>query len=127
MRPAGLWWLPIGSVPEVEAEDLQRWLEDGRPLRLVDARTRLEYESGTIRDAQFAPLTETPASLERLELDDSRPVVVLCLSGHRSRPGTRWLRAKGIEAYSLRGGIGAWKRAGFLLNSPNGKGPPNSE
>jgi len=120
LRPAGLWWLPIGRVPEVKAQDLKRWLENGQQPRLVDARTRFEYESGTIEDAQFAPLTDTPAVLERLDLDDSQPVVVLCRSGHRSRPGTRWLRAKGIEAYSLQGGINAWLQAGFTLNSPNG-------
>jgi rhodanese-related sulfurtransferase len=42
--------------------------------------------------------------------------VVLCLSGHRSLPGTRWLRARGFEAYSLEGGLMAWKKTGFELN-----------
>jgi rhodanese-related sulfurtransferase len=59
-----------------------------------------------------------PASIQRLPIDPDHPVIMLCLSGHRSRPGTRWLRARGIEAYSLKGGILAWKQAGYQLNEP---------
>lgn len=121
MKLAGLWWLPLGRVPEVNVEQLQRWLELGQPVQLLDARTEMEYQQGTIESADFAPLSETPAVLQNLPLDPSQPVVVLCLSGHRSRPGTRWLRAQGIEAYSLQGGIMAWKRAGLPLSNSNGK------
>ena len=116
MRLSALWWLPAGKAPEVSPEELARWLEEGRSLQLVDARARPEYERGTIRDSRHAPLTEMPASMERLEFDPTRPVVVLCLTGHRSLPGARWLRARGIEAYSLKGGIMAWRRAGYRLD-----------
>lgn len=98
------------------AQELKRWLDEGRNLALVDARTRLEYDSGSIGNARHAPLTDMPASMQRLELGPEKPVVVLCLSGHRSRPGTRWLRAHGVEAYSLQGGISAWTRAGLPLD-----------
>jgi rhodanese-related sulfurtransferase len=105
------WWLPIGGVPEVSPKELQHWLADGRPLQLADARTALEYHQGTIDHARHAPVTEMPASVERLNLDPRVPVVMLCLSGHRSVPGTRWLRAHGYEAYSLQGGLMAWRKA----------------
>jgi rhodanese-related sulfurtransferase len=55
-----------------------------------------------------------PDSMARQNLDREIPVVVLCLSGHRSLPGTRWLRARGYEAYSLRGGLMAWRKAGSI-------------
>jgi rhodanese-related sulfurtransferase len=118
LRLPRLWWLPAGRVPEIKAEDLKQWLDEGRPLQLVDARTALEFRQGTIADALHAPLTEMPGSIQRLDLQTGVPVVVLCLSGHRSLPGTRWLRARGYEAYSLQGGILAWKRAGLDLNPP---------
>jgi rhodanese-related sulfurtransferase len=82
---------------------------------LVDARTGLEYHQGTIGPARHAPLTGMPYSIARLNLDVEVPVVVLCLTGHRSLPGTRWLRARGYAAYSLQGGILAWLRAGYEL------------
>lgn len=112
-----LWRLPIGRVPEVDPQTLAGWLEHGQPVQLVDARTFLEYKQGTIHNARHAPLTETPAALAGLNLDPRLPVVMLCLSGHRSLPGTRWLRARGYEAYSLKGGILAWRLARYKLHS----------
>lgn len=116
-----LWWLPVGNVPEVDSQELSRWLAEGRSLQLADARTRMEYDQGSIGEAQYAPLTEMPSSLERLHLDPSKPVVMLCLSGHRSRPGVRWLRTRGYQAYSLKGGVMAWTKKGLPLNPPNGR------
>ena len=117
MKLPFLWWLPIGRVPEIEAEKLHGWLEEGKQIQIVDARTTSEFKQGTIGQAQHAPVTGMPGSIERLDFDAQRPVVVLCATGHRSRPGTRWLRARGIQAYSLKGGVMAWKRAGYPLNS----------
>jgi len=113
-----LWWLPFGKVPEIDPQTFHRWLEAGKAVQIVDARTSLEFNQGTIEDARHAPLTEMPGSMKTLDLDKDTPVVVLCSSGHRSRPGTRWLRARNIEAYSLKGGVSAWERAGYPLNPP---------
>lgn len=120
MRFPSLWWLPLGKVPEVSPDDLHAWLMNGKQVQVVDARTLLEFQQGTIADAHHAPLTDMPGSLEKLPIDPQRPVVVLCLTGHRSRPGTRWLRAKGIKAYSLAGGVIAWKKAGYNVQPPKG-------
>jgi rhodanese-related sulfurtransferase len=116
------WWLPFGGVPEISSERLHRWIQEDRPVQLVDARTAFEFQQGTVSGAQHAPLTGLPDVLERLELNPEQPVVFLCLSGHRSRPGTRLLRSRGFEAYSLRGGIMAWRRAGYALEEP--ESPP---
>ena len=96
LRPilSRLWWLPLGKVPEVDPAGLKRWLEESRPLQIIDARTGLEYQSGTIAGASHAPVTGLPGSIDRLDLDPEKPVVLLCLSGHRSLPGTRLLRAR---------------------------------
>lgn len=112
------WWLPVGQAPEISSQDLKTWLAEGRPVQIVDARTALEYASGTIRRAHHAPLVGMPDSLERVPLDPQHPVVVLCLSGHRSLPGTRWLRRRGYRAFSLQGGLLAWRSAGNSLVKP---------
>lgn len=113
-----LWWLPVGRVPEITPQELHQWLAEGRPVQLIDARTAVEYHAGTIGSAKFAPLTSMPESVRRIDFDPAKPVVALCLTGHRSRPSVRWLRARGLEAYSLQGGITAWKAAGYLLEPP---------
>lgn len=112
------WFLPFGRVPEIPPAELKRWLDEGRPLQIFDARSGLEYRQGTIGGASHAPVTEMPRSMSRQKLNPSIPVVVLCLSGHRSLPGVRWLRARGYEAYSLQGGVLAWKKAGYGVETP---------
>ena len=104
------------GVPEISPNELSVWMEEHRPLQLVDSRTGAEYRQGTIGKARHAPVTDLPEAIDRLKLDPSRPVVVLCLSGHRSVPGTRLLRQRGFEAYSLKGGLIAWRAVGYRLD-----------
>jgi rhodanese-related sulfurtransferase len=118
MRLKRFWWLPFGKAPQVSPKQLKQWLDDGMPLQLVDSRTEIEYSQGTIDSAQHAPVTRLPGSVDRLNLDPNKPVVFLCLSGHRSLSGTRLLRSRGVEAYSLSGGITAWKLRGYALKKP---------
>jgi rhodanese-related sulfurtransferase len=105
-----IWRLPIGEAPEISPQQLKEWLDEGKPMQLIDARSELEYQQGTLLSARLAPVTNLPAAIDRINLDPSIPVIVLCLSGHRSLPGTRLLRSRGFEAYSLRGGLIAWKK-----------------
>jgi rhodanese-related sulfurtransferase len=119
MRLKRFWWLPFGRAPEISPKQLKQWLDEGKPVQLVDSRTELEYRQGTIDSAHHAPVTSLPASIDRLDLDPKKPVVVLCLSGHRSLPGTRLLRSRGVEAYSMRGGITSWKLKGFPTTKPD--------
>lgn len=102
------WWLPFGRIPEISPAELNSWLEAGKPLQVVDARTALEYQQNHIEGARLAPVTGLPGSIDRLQLDQRQPVVVICLSGHRSRPGVRLLRRRGFQAFSLKGGMLAW-------------------
>jgi rhodanese-related sulfurtransferase len=120
MKMPSHWRLPFGRVPEIEPGQFKRWLDEGKPLQIVDSRTAAEYRQGTIGAALHAPVTDLPGSLQSHSFDAQVPIVVLCLSGHRSIPGTRWLRSQGYEAYSLKGGILAWKQAGFKLKRPGG-------
>ena len=126
MKPPSLWWLPFGGVPEITPAKLHRWLQEGCPVQLVDSRTGLEFRQGTVSVARHAPVTDLPGAVDHLELDPEKPVIFLCLSGHRSRPGTRLLRSRGVEAYSLKGGIMAWRRAGYPLEEPETSSGANS-
>jgi rhodanese-related sulfurtransferase len=75
------------GAPEISPHELHHWLEAGRPLQLVDARSALEFQQGSLPGAQHAPVTDLPDGLDRLDLKPSAPVIMLCLSGHRSQPG----------------------------------------
>lgn len=109
----------IGSVPEISARELNVLLESSDPgdsFYIIDVRSAAEFSAGHIKGAVHCPLLSTGAFHERvakLGLDTSKPVYTICLSAHRSIPATRQLRAKGIEARQLQGGMRAWRAAGF--------------
>ncbi|WP_255513472.1 rhodanese-like domain-containing protein [Homoserinibacter sp. GY 40078] len=83
-------------------------MDDGAVL--VDVRTAGEWKTEHAPVARHVPLDQ----LERRagDLPADTPIVVMCQSGVRSAQGARMLRARGVDAHSLRGGILAWKRAG---------------
>lgn len=105
------WWFPFGSVPELSAVELGERLR-GRPApQLVDVRTPAEFAQGRVRGAINVPIGELRARLGALELDPARPVVAICLSGHRSVPAVRLLERGGFQASQLAGGMLAWRGA----------------
>lgn len=104
-------WAPFGAVPEIRAEELHAALAGADPPVLVDVRTRTEWEQSHIEGAIPAPIVRFEAELDRLAIDPARPVVVICLSAHRSIPAVRVLRARGFQAAAqLEGGMLAWWR-----------------
>ena len=102
-------WAPFGDVPEIGAEELRQALLGAEPPALVDVRTRVEWEQSHIEGSISVPILRFEERLDGLGLDAARPVVVLCLSAHRSIPAVRVLRARGFGAAAqLEGGMLAW-------------------
>ncbi len=108
------WWLPFGHVPELTAAELADELRNGRRPQLLDVRTPHEFREGHIKGAVNVPIAQLSHRLDRLKLKPRRPVVAICLSGHRSVPAVRLLRAHGWEDIrQLAGGMRAWRREGL--------------
>jgi rhodanese-related sulfurtransferase len=107
------WWLPFGSVPEVEAESLAAELRGPTPPVLLDVRTATEFAGGHVKGARSVPVTSLREALPGLGLAPGAAVVAICLSAHRSPPAVRLLRESGLEARQLRGGMIAWTSAGL--------------
>ena len=77
---------------------------------LVDVRENNEWKSGHAPRAVHIPLGQIDQGARRLT--KTRPVVVVCASGMRSRTAAKQLRALGYEATSVSGGMAALQRAG---------------
>ncbi|MCI3276679.1 rhodanese-like domain-containing protein [Streptomyces cylindrosporus] len=77
---------------------------------VVDARESYEYTAGHVPGARLMALRTVPARCGELPAD--RPVFVICAGGNRSRTVADWMNSRGIDAYSVTGGTGAWARAG---------------
>jgi adenylyltransferase/sulfurtransferase len=100
---------PASSVPEIEPSALRARLEAGEELLLLDVREPFEAELARIAGAQLIPLGELVHKLHEFEPWRTRPIVVHCHHGGRSRTACQRLRERGFERVeNLRGGIDAW-------------------
>ena len=94
---------------QVGVRELERWLEEGREMTLLDVRTPVEWEIARIEGSTLIPLQELP---ERVgEVGNGEGIVVsICHHGQRSARATALLRDRGLSAVNLAGGIDAWSR-----------------
>jgi UPF0176 protein len=95
-------------APRVSALQLKRWLDEGRPLLLLDARNDFEVELGTFRGARQLGLEsfrQFPDAARQLSSED-RPIVTFCTGGIRCEKAAALLLQRGFrEVYQLDGGI----------------------
>jgi rhodanese-related sulfurtransferase len=97
----------------MDARELSRALSNGSGPQLVDVRSPVEFADGHIAGAVNVPVLQLCAHVDAANLDRKRPVVAICLSGHRSIPVVRRLTGAGFDARQLQGGMLAWRRAGL--------------
>jgi rhodanese-related sulfurtransferase len=94
--------------PSVDGPTALRLVRDGASI--LDVREPDEWTTGHAPQAVHVPLGDVADAPPRLK--NHAPVVVMCASGMRSRAGAKQLRALGLQATSLSGGITAWQQAG---------------
>jgi sulfur-carrier protein adenylyltransferase/sulfurtransferase len=94
---------------EVTPEELEQRLGGADAPALLDVREPWEHAIAALPEARLVPMEELPHRLG--ELEPEREVVVYCHHGIRSAEVVLWLRAQGIPAVNLRGGIDAWALA----------------
>ena len=94
-------------IPEIAPDELAELLAkpaEERPA-LLDVRFPDEHAYVALPGSVLIPLPELDERAEELEAFKGRPVVVYCHHGVRSLDGAAYLRARGLDAVSLRGGI----------------------
>jgi adenylyltransferase/sulfurtransferase len=101
---------PEGSVEddfEIEVTDLKKWLDEGRPVTVLDVRNPEEYAIARIEGSKLIPLHELKDRLG--ELDPAATIVAHCHHGMRSARAVQFLRQMGFDrSINLAGGIDAW-------------------
>lgn len=103
----------------ISVETLRTWLEEGRQVSLVDVRPLSERAAGAIPGSLHIDAYETlkahdPAALADLALPRDRPVVTICAAGKTaSQVAAEQLAARGLQVFSLEGGMKAWSAAGY--------------
>ena len=100
-------------IPEIDPSTLAPQLSgppETRPV-LLDVRFPEEHAYVALPGSVLIPLPELDERAEELEAFRGRPIVVYCHHGVRSLDGAAYLRSRGLEAVSLRGGIDLYSRA----------------
>ena len=108
---------------QIDADTLRGWLEENRPVTVLDIRTDQDrgqwaipgsihlnaYEA--LRVGEAGPLTD-------VSFPPDRPVVTVCNAGRVSQTAADLLSARGIDARSLAGGMKAWSLAWNTAHVP---------
>lgn len=95
--------------PQVNASKAIELVSGGATL--LDVRENSEWNAGHAPGAVHIPLAQVATTAGR-RLPKGRQVIVVCRSGSRAGGAARTLRAQGIEAVNLKGGLRAWEAAG---------------
>jgi len=99
------------TIQDVEATTLKTWLEQREAL-LIDVREPSEYAAEHLPDAILMPLSTFDAT--RVPQEAGKKVVLHCVMGMRSaQAGQKLLDAGFTTVYNFRGGVQAWKDAGY--------------
>jgi rhodanese-related sulfurtransferase len=102
------------EIPGVTAGDVDE-LDD--PF-VLDVRETDEWDAGHAPDSVLHPLATVPEVWTDLPTD--RPVLVVCRTGARSARATAFLRARGLDAVNLEGGLQGWAAFGLDIVRDDG-------
>ena len=107
-----LFWYLCG-VRQISPWRLKKWLRtDKTDVRVIDVRTPFEYRWFHIESAENRP--EMAYMVKGFkEPDPDKPIVVICMTGHRSPVVANRLKKHGYKnVYNLTWGMWAWKLFG---------------
>jgi glyoxylase-like metal-dependent hydrolase (beta-lactamase superfamily II)/rhodanese-related sulfurtransferase len=98
---------PVRSYPTAGVDDLCHAYLGGRPLRVLDVRQPLEWDTGSVPGSLRIHLGDLPARLGDVPRD--REVWTACASGHRASIAASLLDRAGIPVRLVaRGGVPEW-------------------
>lgn len=96
------------DVPTVTAAELAARLAADPTTVLVDVREAAELDVIAVPGATHVPLGRILDGSGVPDLPRDRPVLVMCQVGARSMVAARALRASGVDAVNVEGGVLAW-------------------
>jgi glyoxylase-like metal-dependent hydrolase (beta-lactamase superfamily II)/rhodanese-related sulfurtransferase len=104
---------PLMEQKTIDPEMLRIWLEEGKPVFILDIRPEDQREEWKIPGSNhldaYQRLNAGDASvLNEIKIPNNMPVVTVCAAGRTSQLAANELAKKGIEVYSLEGGMKGW-------------------
>src|SRR5437870_662519 len=104
------------TAPTISTEGLRELLERGSPITVLDVRPAAERAEWSIPGSVHAEAYDALRRGDPTALADFHPtngdrVVTVCAAGKTSMLAAKRLRARGLDAVSLEGGMRAWSLA----------------
>jgi len=104
------------TAPTISTEGLRELLEQGTPVTVLDVRPAAERAEWSVpgsvhADAYKALRCRDPNALADFHPTNGGRVVTVCAAGKTSMLAAERLRARGLDAVSLEGGMRAWSLA----------------
>lgn len=89
---------------------------------ILDVRSNEEFATGHMQNAKNIPLSELDARMKEIEKSKSNIIITVCESGIRSASALTILSKAGFnQAFSLDGGMSAWKTQGMPVIQASSK------
>ena len=97
------------QVLHIQPIELQRRLEKGDDIYLIDVREEWEHSLTSIPGSEHIPLNELADRIQEIMFEEE--IAVYCHHGERAFQGAQILLESGFKkVYHLTGGIDAWSQ-----------------
>ncbi|MCW0219760.1 MAG: sulfurtransferase [Prosthecobacter sp.] len=98
------------TSPRIEAKTLKQWLDEGRPVTLLDTRNDYEVKLGTFKGAHVIGVDhfrDFPEAVRKLPEElKNQPIVTFCTGGIRCEKAAPFMEREGFQqVWQLEGGI----------------------
>jgi len=98
------------TSPKLAAKELKQWLDEGRPVTLLDTRNDYEVKLGTFKDALpigIDHFRDFPEAVRKLPPQlKAQPIVMFCTGGIRCEKAGPFMEREGFKnIFQLDGGI----------------------
>jgi len=115
------WRQFLTPVTSIDTDEAKNYLADKQvdDVTILDVRQPKEYEAGHIPGALLMPLPELTDHMQRI--DRTKPIMVYCASGGRSRMAAQLLSGQGFsDIINVAGGFNAWTGEAAFLGDEKG-------
>jgi len=107
----------LSAIPDdayqIDPAAAWRLFETGAPL-VIDVREQSAWQTERISGTLQIALRDLPAKIDRLPSGRGEPIIVVCQAGVHGTMAMTVLRMLGYtNVRNLRGGLNAWKAAGY--------------
>src|SRR4051794_9946418 len=97
----------MNQIETITTDELQKKLEAGEKLALVDVREDEEVAGGMIPGAKHIRMGEIPANLDYFDKDTE--YIFICRSGSRSNNVCHYMQDQGYKVRNMVGGMMNWE------------------